>query len=114
MNDCLFCKIVAKEIPSQIVYEDDYILAFNDINPVSPVHILIIPKKHITSLAEVDTKDQELLAHIQIQVGKIAKKAGIAETGFRLVSNVGDNGGQTVGHLHYHLLGGRIMNWPPG
>lgn len=114
LNDCLFCQIAAKKIPSQIVFEDDQIMAFKDINPVAPVHILVIPKKHIPSLAETSLEDQQLLGLIQVQAARIAVQEGIAEPGYRLVANTRDDGGQTVGHLHYHLLGGRSMQWPPG
>ena len=114
MNDCLFCQIAAKKIPSQLVFEDDQIMAFKDINPVAPVHILVIPKKHIPSLAETSLEDQKLLGLIQVQAARIAAQEGIAESGYRLVANTRGDGGQTVGHLHYHLLGGRPMQWPPG
>jgi histidine triad (HIT) family protein len=114
MNECLFCKIIKGDIPSTKVYEDEILYAFRDIQPEAPVHILIVPKKHIESIAYAEPNDLELLGHIQLIASKIASKEGIATGGYRLVTNVGSNGGQTVGHLHYHLLGGRSMTWPPG
>ncbi len=114
MSDCIFCKIVAKEIPSTIVYEDDQILAFNDVNPVAPVHVLIIPKQHISSVTELELENVDLVGHIFLTSQKIAKELGIDENGFRIVNNCGDDGGQTVGHIHFHLLGGRQLQWPPG
>lgn len=112
-EDCLFCKIVKGEIPSKIVYEDDFVLAFEDIDPQAPVHILIIPKKHYDSLLTVSAGDG-VISHIHTAAVRLALKLGIADTGFRLVNNCGTEGGQTVHHLHYHLLGKRQMQWPPG
>lgn len=109
MTDCLFCKIAAGEIPSTKVYEDDDILAFRDIAPKAPVHILIIPKKHIACLADTTPKDAALLAKIQILATLIAKQEGIAESGYRVLTNSGKNSGQEVAHLHYHLLGGEPL-----
>lgn len=106
MTDCLFCKIVAGEIPSTKVYEDEELLAFRDIAPKAPVHILIIPKKHIASLAEVKPEDAPLLAKIQILARLLAEQEGILESGFRLLTNSGRDSGQEVAHLHYHLVGG--------
>lgn len=114
LHDCLFCRIVAGEIPNRTVYEDESVLAFHDINPEAPVHILIIPKQHLSSLTEVGEADQALLGYLQVCASKIARAVGLAENGYRLVSNAGEDGGQTVNHLHYHLLGGRSMQWPPG
>ena len=115
MADCIFCKIAAGEIPSQKVYEDDSVLAFKDLSPKAPVHVLIIPKKHIQSVAHFEAEDKELAAHIFVDVvPKLAKDLGIADGGFRVVMNTGNDGGQTVHHLHVHLLGGRKMTWPPG
>ncbi len=108
--DCIFCKIAAGEIPSERVYEDDKVYAFRDINPVAPVHILVIPKKHIASLAEVCERDAELLGHIQLKIAEIAAAAGVAADGYRVATNIGKHGGQTVKHLHYHILGGRQLN----
>lgn len=115
MSDCIFCKIATKEIPTQPVYEDDMVIAFNDLEPQAPVHVLIIPKKHITSLLATTVEDKEFLAHITCDViPMLAKKLNIDESGFRIVVNTGKEGGQTVMHLHFHLLGGRSMQWPPG
>ncbi|MDW7674805.1 MAG: histidine triad nucleotide-binding protein [Bacillota bacterium] len=114
MQDCIFCKIVKGEIPASKVYEDQLILAFNDINPVAPKHILIIPKKHLSSLNAVTKADKELLGHIMTTAAKLADEFGIAANGYRIVNNCGNNGGQTVAHLHFHLIGGRSMQWPPG
>jgi histidine triad (HIT) family protein len=111
--DCLFCKIIAGMIPSNKVYEDDLIYAFADIEPKAPVHILIVPRKHITSLAEADAADTLLLGQLQIVAGKLATKHNLTG-GYRTVINTGLDGGQTVFHLHLHLLGGRQMQWPPG
>jgi histidine triad (HIT) family protein len=114
MQDCIFCKIAAKEIPIQSVYEDDQVIAFRDINPQAPVHVLVIPKKHIANLVEATNEDGVLLAHMLGVVRRLANELGVADEGFRLVVNTKDNGGQTVHHLHFHLLGGRFMTWPPG
>lgn len=111
--DCIFCKIANKEINSNLVYEDESVVAFRDLNPQAPQHILIIPKKHVANITELD--DKEIAAHIFTEVvPKIAKEVGVAESGFRLVINTGEEGGQTVNHLHIHLIGGRKMTWPPG
>ncbi|MDD3269802.1 MAG: histidine triad nucleotide-binding protein [Syntrophomonadaceae bacterium] len=112
--DCLFCKIAAGQIPAVIVYEDEKIIAINDINPAAPVHVLLIPKEHIASLADINEQHSPLLAHIQLIASKLAKDLKITEQGYRLVNNCGIWGGQTVLHLHYHLLGGRELSWPPG
>ena len=115
MADCIFCKIAMGEIPSQKVYEDESVVAFKDLSPKAPVHVLIVPKKHIQSVAHFQTEDKELAAHIFVDVvPKLANELGIAENGFRVVMNTGDDGGQTVHHLHVHLLGGRKFTWPPG
>jgi histidine triad (HIT) family protein len=114
MSDCIFCKIAAGEIPSAVVYEDDQLFAFKDINPAAPVHILIIPKQHITSALEIDQENSDLIGQIYVAAAKIAKEMGIDGTGFRIVNNCGSDGGQTVGHIHFHLLGGRELGWPPG
>lgn len=113
-QECIFCKIAAKEIPVTVIYEDEHILAFPDINPVAPVHVLVIPKKHIANLLELETNDVSLMGHVLSTIPKLASLLGVAEDGFRLVVNTKDNGGQTVRHLHWHLLGGRFMTWPPG
>lgn len=111
--DCLFCKIVNKEIPAEIVYEDDSVLAIKDINPAAPVHLLLIPKVHIPSLNEAENSDIEILGHIQLLASRLAHDFNISEQGYRLVNNCGIWGGQAIFHLHYHLLGGKQMGWPP-
>ena len=113
-NDCIFCKIIKKELPAKVVYEDDLILAFDDINPQAPVHTLIIPKKHFSSLNETTLSQQALLGHIFVQAKKIAKKKGVGESGYRIVLKTGCNAIRTVFHIHFHILGGRRMTWPPG
>jgi histidine triad (HIT) family protein len=110
----LFEKIIAREIPAEIVYEDDLCLCFRDINPQAPVHLLLIPKKPIPRIAEVHACDEPVLGHLLIIVQKIAKQEGIAETGFRTVINNGPDGGEEVPHLHLHILAGRKLTWPPG
>ena len=111
---CIFCRIVAGEIPAQKVYEDGRVTAFKDINPAAPVHILVIPNDHITSLAAIDAAHAGLLGHLLVACKQIAASQGLAERGYRLVVNCGEEGGQTVPHLHFHLLGGRNLGWPPG
>lgn len=114
MADCIFCKIASGEIPSTMVYEDDTVAAFKDLEPQAPTHVLIIPKKHVVSAADLSDGDRELAAHIFCDVvPKLAKELKLSK-GFRVVTNVGEDGGQTVMHLHFHLLGGRSMQWPPG
>lgn len=113
MNDCLFCKIAAGEIPSTKVYEDDTVFAFRDIEPQAPQHILIIPKQHIKSAAEITPENSAVVAHIFETAAKIAAELGFSD-GFRIVSNCGDSAGQSVKHLHFHLLSGRDFTWPPG
>lgn len=112
--NCIFCRIIAGEIPASKVYEDDQAFAFRDINAQAPTHILLIPKKHIASLNELSLEDQTLLGHLMCVVPKIAKQEGISENGFRLVVNTGVDAGQTVWHLHMHVMGARPMAWPPG
>lgn len=114
ISSCIFCKIISKEIPSKIVYEDDEVLSFHDINPQAPVHVLLIPKKHIPSLAEITENDQAILGKLLISASKIAKKLGISEDGYRLVINTNRDAQQTVFHIHIHIIGGRPMSWPPG
>ena len=111
--DCLFCKIINGEIPSNKVYEDDQVFAFRDIEPQEPTHILIIPKQHIKSAAEIDESNSAVVAHIFEVAAKIAKQEGL-DDGFRIVNNCGDIAGQTVKHLHFHLMGGREFGWPAG
>jgi histidine triad (HIT) family protein len=113
MEDCLFCKIVKKEVPAEIVYEDDKVVAFKDINPQAPVHILIVPVQHFDSILNVPAGN-DIISHIHTVVNRLVIKYDIAQSGFRLVTNCGVDGGQTVNHLHYHLLGGRSFGWPPG
>ncbi|HIG65675.1 MAG: histidine triad nucleotide-binding protein [Gammaproteobacteria bacterium] len=112
MTDCLFCKMVAKEIEPDVVYEDEQVLAFRDIHPKAPTHILIIPKQHVATLN--DLQGEQLAGHLLQTVAQIAKSEGIAETGYRTVINCNNAGGQEVYHLHLHLLGGRQMSWPAG
>ncbi len=114
MVDCIFCKIAQGEIPSNIVYEDDKILAFKDLSPQAPVHILLIPKEHIKSANDLGEDNSHIVGHIFTIANKLAKELEIADAGYRIVNNCGENGGQTVGHLHFHLLGGRKFSWPPG
>jgi histidine triad (HIT) family protein len=114
MENCLFCKIINKEIPADIVFENDEVLAFKDINPQAPTHILIIPKKHITTTNDIDNNDKNLMGELIITAKNIAKDMGFAENGYRLNINCGNDGGQEVGHIHLHLLAGRQMTWPPG
>lgn len=113
MSDCIFCKIGNGEIPSKIVYEDEEILCFHDLEPQAPVHVLIIPKKHIASMDEVTESDAELMGHLMCKISDIAKILEL-ENGYRVVNNCGEDGVQTVQHLHFHLLGKRQMKWPPG
>jgi len=115
MADCIFCKIAQKEIPSQIVYEDERAIAFKDLSPQAPVHVLVIPKEHISGLLAMPEKGAEITGHIVGEIiPRLAKELGVDEGGFRVVVNTGQDGGQTVGHLHFHLLGGRSLTWPPG
>ena len=114
MSQCIFCKIVAEEIPSDKVYEDEQVLAFKDIDAQAPVHILVIPKKHIGSVLEVKPEDAQLIMHIMEVIQKIAVENGLDQEGFRITVNTVRDGGQTVPHLHFHILGGRAMAWPPG
>ncbi len=114
MSDTLFSKIIRKEIPAKIVYEDEQVLAFADIHPQAPVHLLIIPKKPLASLDDAALEDLPLLGHLQWVIRQLAREQGLSEGGYRVVTNVGRDGGQSVPHLHYHLLGGRPLSWPPG
>ncbi|HEX2766399.1 MAG TPA: histidine triad nucleotide-binding protein [Candidatus Limnocylindria bacterium] len=111
--DCLFCRIAAGEIPSDRVYEDDRVVAFRDINPQAPTHVLVIPRRHIRDVDALTDEDGPLLAALFAAVRRIAEEAGL-ESGYRVVTNVGPDAGQSVFHLHFHLLGGRTMGWPPG
>ncbi|MBM4261139.1 MAG: histidine triad nucleotide-binding protein [Deltaproteobacteria bacterium] len=114
MADCLFCSIAEGKIKGQIVYQDESVVAFRDISPKAPVHILIIPRKHIAGVLDLKPEDGSLVGHIYQVAAKLAREEGIAESGFRVVVNSGADAGQSVFHIHYHLLGGRQMSWPPG
>lgn len=114
MENCLFCKIAEGTIPSKKVYEDEQVLAFYDINEQAPVHVLLIPKKHIESVMEVEREDDALICHLVHVAQNLALQLGLSENGFRLVLNTGAYGGQTMMHMHIHILGGRYMSWPPG
>jgi histidine triad (HIT) family protein len=111
---CLFCKIVAREIPAKIVLENDHVLAFHDVNPQAPTHILVIPKKHIVGIHDATREDAALLGEVMLGAREAAEKTGLHETGYRLVVNNGAHAGQSVLHLHMHVLGGRQLGWPPG
>lgn len=111
--DCLFCKIIKGEIPSDCIYEDELVYAFNDIDKQAPVHFLIVPKEHIKSADDLEEKDKDLIGHIFLVAKKLAKEKGLVN-GYRIVNNCKEDGGQTVDHLHFHVLGGRSMQWPPG
>ncbi len=114
MSDCLFCKILKGEIPSKKVYENEWVYCFEDINPEAPAHVLLIPKIHISSANELNEENSLVVAKIFEAAAIVAKNLGIADNGYRIVNNCGADGGQTVGHLHFHLLGGRNLGWPPG
>lgn len=114
MTDCIFCKIAAGEIPAEKVYEDDQVVGFRDLNPQAPVHVLIIPRKHIATLNDLTESDESLVGHMHRAAAKVAADEGLAERGYRTLINCNAEGGQTVFHLHLHLLGGRQMTWPPG
>jgi histidine triad (HIT) family protein len=113
MADCIFCRIVAGTIPATKVFEDDRALAFRDLHPVAPTHVLVIPKEHIASAAHAIESHEALLGHLMLVAAKVAQQEGLS-SGFRIVANTGTDGGQTVDHLHLHVLGGRAMHWPPG
>ena len=114
MLDCLFCKIIDGKIPSDIVYEDEHVLAFNDINPTAPIHILIIPKEHISTLNDIEESHTQTMGEMFLAAKKIASGKGISESGYRVVFNCNQDGQQTVFHIHLHLIAGRQMTWPPG
>ena len=114
MSECIFCKIAAHEIPATILYEDEHCLVLQDIDPKAPVHLLVIPRKHITSLNDDLDSDKELLGHLMVVAGRMAKDQGIDGAGYRTVINTNAGAGQSVFHLHIHLLGGRVFHWPPG
>ncbi len=110
----IFKKIIDGEIPADVVYDDEHCLAFKDVNPQAPIHILVIPKKEIPSLEGASQEDQGLLGHLLLRVAEIARSQGLEVDGYRVVANIGPDGGQSVDHLHFHLLGGRSLSWPPG
>lgn len=114
MDNCLFCKIVSRQIPAKIELETESILAFSDITPKAPHHVLFIPKKHIESLDKMTSEDSALIGNLMLEISKFANKNGFNEFGYRIVNNMGKDGGQTVFHIHFHLLAGRSFNWPPG
>ena len=114
MSQTLFEKIIAREIPARIIYEDDMVIAFHDVDPKAPIHVLLIPKKPIPRVAEAAAEDQTLLGHLLLKASEVAGKLGLTQNGFRLVFNNGPDGGESVAHLHCHILGGRKMSWPPG
>jgi histidine triad (HIT) family protein len=114
LSGCVFCSIIAREIPAEIVWEDAKVVAFRDIDPQAPKHFLLVPKVHLSTILELEEKEKELIGHIFIVANKIAEEEGLASKGFRIVMNCKEDGGQAVFHLHFHLLGGRKMGWPPG
>jgi histidine triad (HIT) family protein len=113
-TDCLFCKIVAGEIPANVIYQDDHVLAFEDINPQAPTHTLVIPREHIATLDELDEDKEAIAGKILVAARNIAREKGLDDRGYRLVANCLESAGQTVFHIHFHLLGGRSLGWPPG
>ncbi len=114
MEDCIFCKIINKEIPASIVFEDEKMIAFNDIYPQAPIHVLLIPREHFASLNDIPEEKKSILSHLLLKARQIAQEKGIAEKGYRIVLNTEKDSGQEVFHIHFHLLGGRRMHWPPG
>jgi histidine triad (HIT) family protein len=114
MADCLFCKIINGDIPATIVYQDDHVLAFNDVNPQAPTHVLIVPKRHIATLSDLTPDDDQIVGELARRAAAIASERGISAGGYRTVFNTNRDAGQTVFHIHLHLLGGRAMAWPPG
>lgn len=114
MSDCLFCRIVRREIPAKIAYENDHVLAFHDISPQAPVHVLVIPKVHVESIAKLEDAHRGLAAELLLAAQQVARDNGVEATGYRTVANTGAHGGQSVFHLHFHVLGGRPLGWPPG
>jgi histidine triad (HIT) family protein len=114
MSDCLFCRIVNKDIPADLIYEDEQVVAFRDLHPQAPVHVLIIPRRHVMNLNAAVAEDEALLGHLCTVAAELARRDKIAESGYRLVANVGPDAGESIGHLHFHLLGGRHFGWPPG
>ena len=114
MIDCTFCRIIAKQMPGEFIYEDDEIVAFKDINPQAPVHFLVVPRKHISSILDIQPEDTDLLGELLLVAKNLALETGLSEKGFRLVVNTGHNAGQNIYHIHVHVMGGRQMTWPPG
>ena len=114
MDDCIFCKIVTGDIPADIVYQDEHVLAFRDLNPQAPTHVLVIPRRHISTLNDLTDEDAELIGRMHLAARTVAEQDGIAEAGYRTVFNCNEGAGQTVFHIHLHVLGGRRMVWPPG
>ncbi|ADO76804.1 histidine triad nucleotide-binding protein [Halanaerobium praevalens] len=114
MEDCLFCKIIAGKMETEFIYQDEELVVFKDISPQAPVHLLIVPKKHIANLNQLNKRDNNLVGQIYQVAQKMAAKYDIDQSGYRVVSNCGQDGGQTVNHIHFHLLGGRELQWPPG
>jgi histidine triad (HIT) family protein len=114
MSDCIFCKIASRGIPADIVYEDEHLVVFKDVKPVAPDHLLLIPKKHFSSPLDLDEDDIETAGRLMVTAARIAREMGFDKKGFRVVCNCGRDGGQTVNHIHYHLLAGRALQWPPG
>jgi len=114
VSDCIFCKIASGEIPADLIYEDDLVVGFRDLNPQAPTHVLLIPRKHIATLNDLQPEDEAIVGRLYSAAAKVAAQEGIAEQGYRTLINCNDDGGQTVFHLHLHLLGGRRMSWPPG
>ena len=114
MEDCIFCKVINREIPASIIFEDERIVAFNDINPQAPVHVLLISKEHFASLKEIPDEKKDILSQLLLKARQVAQEKGIAEKGYRIVLNTERDSGQEVFHIHFHLLGGRRMHWPPG
>ena len=114
MSDCIFCKIVSGDIPSNKIYEDEQVIAFRDINPQAPTHILVVPKRHIPGVNDLAASDEALVGHVYGVIAKLVSDLGIAESGYRVVVNSGADGQQSVPHLHFHVLGGRLLAWPPG
>lgn len=114
MSSCIFCRIIEGSIPAKMVYQDEHTFAFDDVNPQAPVHTLVVPKRHVESVQNLGESDQTLMARLLLTCARVAKDKGLSERGFRLVLNTGRDGGQTVFHLHFHVMGGRHMTWPPG
>lgn len=113
-DGCIFCRIVEGEVPARVVHEDEDTMAFRDVNPQAPVHLLVIPRRHVEAVSDLADSDRELAGRLLLVAGEVAREAGLEDSGYRIVANTGSDGGQTVPHLHLHVLGGRSMSWPPG